>query len=121
VGRNAFRHASGIHQDGVIKWRENYELIDPRIIGHPTGTEIVLGKLSGRAGFAARARALGFQLDGDRLDQAFARFQRHADRSREVGDEELRGILATVREAGQDPMLGERLRPALPGREHGVS
>jgi 2-isopropylmalate synthase len=96
VGRNAFRHASGIHQDGVIKWRENYELIDPRMIGHPTGTEIVLGKLSGRAGFAARARALGFELEGEILDHAFARFQHHADRSREVGDEELRSILATL-------------------------
>ena len=58
VGRNAFRHASGIHQDGVIKCRETYEVLDPASIGHPTGTQIVLGKLSGRAGFAARVRAL---------------------------------------------------------------
>ena len=57
VGANAFRHASGIHQDGVLKWRENYEVLDPSAIGHARGTEIVLGKLSGRAGFVARAQA----------------------------------------------------------------
>ena len=61
---NAFRHASGVHQDGVIKHRETYEAFDPALIGHPQGTEIVLGKLSGRAGFAARANALGFALAG---------------------------------------------------------
>jgi 2-isopropylmalate synthase len=96
VGRNAFRHASGIHQDGVIKWRENYELIDPTVIGHPTGTEIVLGKLSGRAGFAERARALGFALDAAALDAAFARFQSVADARREVADEDVREICRSV-------------------------
>ncbi len=92
VGRNAFRHASGIHQDGVIKWRENYELIDPSTIGHPTGTEIVLGKLSGRAGFAERARRLGFRLSSAALNDAFRRFQAVADGQREVEDEAIREI-----------------------------
>jgi 2-isopropylmalate synthase len=94
VGRNAFRHASGIHQDGVLKHRLNFECIDPARIGHPTGTEIVLGKLSGRTGFAARARALGFDLGGERLAQAFQAFQRIADQKREVSDEDLRKICA---------------------------
>jgi 2-isopropylmalate synthase len=94
VGRNAFRHASGIHQDGVIKCRETYEVLDPRAIGHPTGTQIVLGKLSGRAGFAARVRALGIELPGDAFSHAFERFQKLADERREVGDDDLRAICA---------------------------
>jgi 2-isopropylmalate synthase len=92
VGRNAFRHASGIHQDGVLKWRENYEVIDPATIGHARGSEIVLGKLSGRAGFAARARALGLDGSGDALDRAFERFQRVAPARAEVSDDELREL-----------------------------
>jgi 2-isopropylmalate synthase len=89
VGGNAFRHASGIHQDGVLKLRETYETIDPVEIGHPVGTEIVLGKLSGRAGFASRVRALGLCPTEAALERAFARFQAVADSRGEVGDEEL--------------------------------
>jgi 2-isopropylmalate synthase len=92
VGRNAFRHASGIHQDGVLKHRLNFECIDPAQIGHPRGTEIVLGKLSGRTGFAARARALGFELGGERLAQAFSAFQLIADQKREVSDDDVKTI-----------------------------
>jgi 2-isopropylmalate synthase len=94
VGRNAFRHASGIHQDGVLKHRANFECIDPATIGHPTGTEIVLGKLSGTAGFGAKARELGFDLRGAQLQQAFAKFQALADRQRDISDEEVREICA---------------------------
>jgi 2-isopropylmalate synthase len=75
VGANAFRHASGIHQDGVLKHRATFECFDPAEIGHPEGTQIVVGKLSGRAGFAARAEALGYRLDGRALARAFERFQ----------------------------------------------
>jgi len=96
VGRNAFRHASGIHQDGVLKHRENYEHIDPARIGHPVGTEIVLGKLSGTAGFAAKARQLGFELGGGRLAMAFQQFQALADRQRDVSDDEVRAICASL-------------------------
>jgi 2-isopropylmalate synthase len=92
VGRNAFRHASGIHQDGVLKQRETYEVIDPAWIGHPIGSEIVLGKLSGRAGFAARVAALGIALSEAELAHAFRRFQREAVTSREVTDAALRAI-----------------------------
>jgi 2-isopropylmalate synthase len=96
VGANAFRHASGIHQDGVLKWRENYEVLDPSAIGHMRGTEIVLGKLSGRAGFVARAKQLGFCLSDAALDNAFDRFQRLADDQPVVEDDDLRSICAAV-------------------------
>jgi 2-isopropylmalate synthase len=89
VGGNAFRHASGIHQDGVLKRRETYETIDPAEIGHPVGTEIVLGKLSGRAGFASRVRALEIDLDVAALERAFVRFQALADGRGEVSDDDL--------------------------------
>jgi 2-isopropylmalate synthase len=89
VGENAFRHASGIHQDGVLKWRENYEVLDPARIGHARGSEIVLGKLSGRAGFVARLQALGYRLSDHALERAFERFQRLADSKPVVDDADL--------------------------------
>jgi 2-isopropylmalate synthase len=96
VGRNAFRHASGIHQDGVLKRRETYELIDPSQIGHPTGSEIVLGKLSGRAGFDARIREIGIDLEGDAFERAFERFQELAEQVPEVRNDDLRTLCARV-------------------------
>ena len=96
VGANAFRHASGIHQDGVLKWRENYEVLDPAAIGHARGTEIVLGKLSGRAGFVARANELGFQLTDAALDRAFERFQKLADSQPVVEDDDLAEICSAA-------------------------
>jgi 2-isopropylmalate synthase len=96
VGKNAFRHASGIHQDGVLKQRETFEVIDPAWVGHPIGTEIVLGKLSGRAGFRSRARQLGFDLASREFDAAFAKFQALADQVREVGDGEVERICRDV-------------------------
>jgi 2-isopropylmalate synthase len=92
VGRNAFRHASGIHQDGVLKKRETYEVIDPDWIGHPVGSEIVLGKLSGRAGFAARVADLGLVLEEAELERAFLDFQRVASATRELSDADLRAL-----------------------------
>jgi len=99
VGANAFRHASGIHQDGVIKFRGNYEVIDPAVIGHSRGTEIVLGKLSGRAGFLSRVRALGIVLPEGGLARAFDRFQEVANHRRQIDDEDLREI-CDVAESG---------------------
>jgi 2-isopropylmalate synthase len=96
VGANAFRHASGIHQDGVLKWRENYEVVDPAAIGHPRGSEIVLGKLSGRAGFVARLAALGIDLAPDGLDRAFGRFQKIANGKPVVNDDDLRAICTAL-------------------------
>jgi 2-isopropylmalate synthase len=96
VGGNAFRHASGIHQDGVLKQRETYEVLDPALIGHPVGSEIVLGKLSGRAGFASRVAALGLALGEPSLARAFREFQRLAATTREVSDAQLRQLVARV-------------------------
>jgi 2-isopropylmalate synthase len=96
VGANAFRHASGIHQDGVLKWRENYEVVDPAAIGHPRGSEIVLGKLSGRAGFVSRLAALGIDLAPDGLDRAFGRFQKIANGKPVVNDDDLRAICTAL-------------------------
>jgi len=96
VGGNAFRHASGIHQDGVLKFRQTYEVIDPEVIGHSRGTEIVLGKLSGRAGFVARVSALGIDVPVDGLDRAFERFQELADRQPVVQDADLFTIFAAL-------------------------
>jgi 2-isopropylmalate synthase len=92
VGGNAFRHASGIHQDGVLKERSTFECFDPAEIGHPEGTQIVLGKLSGRAGFAARVAELGCSLDDRSLARAFARFQALAASGVVVGDAEVRAL-----------------------------
>ncbi len=99
VGGNAFRHASGIHQDGVLKHRSTYEVLDPAAIGHPIGTEIVLGKLSGRRGFAARVHALGVALETAEFDEAFARFQREADAGGVIGDRELLALCGGVQPA----------------------
>jgi 2-isopropylmalate synthase len=103
VGRNAFRHASGIHQDGVVKSRETYEWLDPALVGHRVGTQIVLGKLSGRRGFASRAAELGLEVDGPRFERAFARFQEAAGRKAELDDDDVRGFYAEVRPAPVTP------------------
>ncbi len=96
VGRNAFRHASGIHQDGVLKERLTYEVLDPEAVGHTVGTQIVLGKLSGRTGFARRLQALGYRLADASLERAFLRFQALAAGRAEVGDAELHALCGEV-------------------------
>ena len=100
VGGNAFRHASGIHQDGVIKDPATFETLDPDAIGHPLGSEIVLGKLSGHTGFAACVERLGIVLSPAELRAAFARFQRVADEVDVVDDARLRAICACTRASG---------------------
>ncbi len=96
VGENAFRHASGIHQDGVIKERTTYEIMDPTSIGWP-GSVLVLGKLSGRAGLRARLEALGYQLTTEELDRVFQAFKLLADKKREVTDRDLESLMAEER------------------------
>ena len=83
VGANAFRHASGIHQDGVLKERTTFEIMDPQSIGWPSST-LVLGKLSGRAGLRARLEEMGYKLTQEELNVAFQTFKDLADRKREV-------------------------------------
>ena len=92
VGENAFRHESGIHQDGILKHAKTYQIMRPQMVGL-RGSKLVLGKLSGRHAFAERLKALGFRLDAKELDGAFARFKDLADKKREVFDEDLIAIV----------------------------
>ena len=104
VGANAFRHASGIHQDGVLKERTTFEIMDPESVGWPSAS-LVLGKLSGRAGLRARLDDLGFHLTRDQLDEAFDAFKELADRKREVSDADLEALMAAQRRARSEPDL----------------
>jgi 2-isopropylmalate synthase len=94
VGRNAFRHSSGIHQDGVLKMRETYEIMDPAALGIPSGDSIVLTKVSGRHGLRARLEALGATLDPTEFERVFDAFKEVADRKDEVDDRDLEAILS---------------------------
>ena len=95
VGSNAFRHQSGIHQDGVLKMRETYEIMDAKDIGIPSGGgEIVLGKVSGRHGFKARLEELGYDLTEEELSRAFMAFKELADKKAEIDDRDLEAIVA---------------------------
>ena len=91
VGRNAFAHESGIHQHGVLRDRETYEIMDPESVG--ATSQIVLGKHSGRAGFADALSKLGIVLEDDRFAEAFRRFKDLADRKVEINERELRAII----------------------------
>jgi 2-isopropylmalate synthase len=92
VGSNAFAHESGIHQDGMLKNAETYEIMQPETVG-AGGTQLVLGKHSGRHAFAARLGELGYVLDEVQLDDAFARFKRTAERKKVVTDAELEALV----------------------------
>jgi 2-isopropylmalate synthase len=94
VGLNAFRHASGIHQDAVIKLRQNFEIMDPREVGHPEATKIVLTKVSGRAGLKQRLEELGYEMTQDELDRVFIKFKDLADKKQEVDDRDLEALMA---------------------------
>src|SRR5512136_185305 len=96
VGYNAFRHQSGIHQDGIIKLALNYEIMDPKDVGIPAST-LVLGKLSGRHAFRERLAELGFSLDEDDLNRAFQAFKELADKKKEVTDRDIESLVAEER------------------------
>ncbi|WP_299766154.1 2-isopropylmalate synthase [uncultured Dokdonia sp.] len=95
VGANAFAHSSGIHQDGVIKNRETYEIIDPADVG-VTESAIVLTARSGRAALAYRSKKIGYELTKDQLDVAYTNFLSVADRQKEVRDQDIHRIMETV-------------------------
>ncbi len=109
VGLNAFRHASGIHQDAVIKLRQNFEIMDPRDIGHPEATKIVLTKVSGRAGLKSRLEELGYELTRDDLDRVFARFKDLADKKTEIDDRDLEALMSDQTRAAQEVWHLERV------------
>lgn len=92
VGGNAFRHESGIHQDGVLKERSTYEIIKPEDVGF-TGTGIVLGKHSGRHALAERLKELGFKLGAEHLDKINTRFKSLADKKKTIFDDDLVSIV----------------------------
>ncbi|MFM7425634.1 MAG: alpha-isopropylmalate synthase regulatory domain-containing protein, partial [Elainella sp.] len=92
VGANAFAHESGIHQDGVLKHRETYEIMEAAAIGL-NENQIVLGKHSGRNAFRTRLEELGFSLDEADLNKAFHRFKAVADKKKSISDWDLEAIL----------------------------
>ena len=92
VGRNAFSHESGIHQDGFLKKRQTYEIMDPKRIGL-AGSQLILGKLSGRHAFSERVEKLGYKLSAAEVDAAFALFKALADKKKYVFDEDIEAIL----------------------------
>ena len=94
VGANAFAHSSGIHQDGVIKKRETYEIIDPKDVG-VTESAIVLTARSGRAALAYRAKKVGYELTKLQLDEVYANFLAFADRKKEIDDNDIHQIIET--------------------------
>ena len=96
VGQNAFRHASGIHQDGFLKERTTFEIMDPRSIGI-SSSSLVLGKLSGRAGLRARLEDMGYHVTTEEMGKVFEAFKELADKKREVTDRDLEALMSDKR------------------------
>ncbi|RLB41076.1 MAG: 2-isopropylmalate synthase [Deltaproteobacteria bacterium] len=93
VGANAFAHEAGIHQDGMLKHEETYEIMRPETVGAGK-TLLVLGKHSGRHAFANRLTELGYAVSGDGLDKAFARFKKLADKKKHITDADLLAVVS---------------------------
>ena len=98
VGRNAFAHSSGIHQDGVLKNRESYEIIDPKDVGIDENS-IVLTARSGRAALKHRLHILGVELDKEKLDKAYSDFLKLADRKKDINDDDILMLVGKDRSA----------------------
>ena len=108
VGGNAFAHQAGIHQDGMLKDRRTFEIMEPQEVG--AGSSLVLGKLSGRHALRERLAALGYRLDDEDLKRAFVRFKELADRKREVTDRDLEAIVADERQGVAESFHLEHLQ-----------
>ena len=93
VGDNAFAHEAGIHQDGVLKHKQTYEIMTPESIGIP-GNKLVMGKHSGRHAFDERLKHLGFNLSKEDMNRAFVRFKELADKKKNVYDEDIEAVVA---------------------------
>ncbi len=93
IGANAFRHQSGIHQDGVLKKAITYEIMDPRAVGIPSST-LVLSKLSGKHAFKERLAELGYTLNEEALNHAFQGFKELADKKKEITDRDIESLIA---------------------------
>ena len=96
IGSNAFAHSSGIHQDGVIKNRETYEIIDPKDVGVDQSS-IILTARSGRAALAYRAKNIGFELDKLQLDKVYDEFLKLADAKKEIYDDDIQQIVKAAK------------------------
>src|SRR5450432_2390362 len=101
VGRNAFAHESGIHQDGMLKNTQTYEIMTPESVG-VAKTSLVLGKLSGRHAFRDKLEAMGYELGGNALEDAFKRFKDLADKKKHVFDEDIAALVDEEIASGQD-------------------
>jgi 2-isopropylmalate synthase len=104
VGANAFAHESGIHQDGVLKHRETYEIMRAEDVGWGAN-KLTLGKLSGRNAFRTRLQELGIQLESEEvLNATFAKFKELADKKREIFDEDLQALVSGVVEEAEETL-----------------
>ena len=101
VGQNAFAHESGIHQDGILKHRETYEIMSAESVGISQNT-LVLGKHSGRHAFRNRTVELGYSLSDEQVEVAFGKFKALADKKKEVFDEDLEALIDDQLELGQE-------------------
>ena len=111
VGKNAFRHASGIHQDGMMKHQTTYEIMEPQSVGL-SGSTLVLGKLSGRHAFQKRMEELGYPLEGEELASAFESFKEVAEVKKEVSDADLEALVADQRRSMSDAFALESVQVA---------
>ncbi|MEM1105859.1 MAG: 2-isopropylmalate synthase [Pseudomonadota bacterium] len=109
VGKNAFAHESGIHQDGMLKHAETYEIMRPEDVG-VAATSLVMGKHSGRAALRDRLATLGYDMDGEDLKDAFRRFKALADAKKEVFDDDLIALVDEQISADGERLALERLR-----------
>ena len=103
VGRNAFAHESGIHQDGMLKHTETYEIMTPESVG-VSKTNLVMGKHSGRNAFRDKLEQLGYQLSDNQLNDAFQRFKDLADSKKEVFDEDIEALVDENLATAEDRM-----------------
>ncbi len=92
VGRNAFAHESGIHQDGILKYQQTYEIMTPESVG-VSKSSLVMGKHSGRNAFRSKLKELGYELGENALEDAFLRFKSLADRKKQIYDEDIEAIV----------------------------
>jgi len=109
VGKNAFAHESGIHQDGMLKSSDTFEIMRPEDVGL-NATNLVMGKHSGRAALRAKLRDLGFDLADNQLNDLFVRFKDLADRKKEVYDEDLIALVTAGEDAARDRLVVRSLR-----------
>jgi len=103
VGANAFAHEAGIHQDGMLKERTTYEIMNPSDVGWE-GTKLVLGKHSGRAGFRNTIQEIGIRLDDEQLNEAYQRFLVLADRKKSVTAADLAALVSDQLQVADDPI-----------------